>query len=36
MWLMLQQDQPDDYVVATGRTVDGPRDVPHRLRAAPG
>ena len=21
MWLMLQQDQPDDYVVATGRTV---------------
>ena len=20
MWLMLQQDQPDDYVVATGRT----------------
>ena len=21
MWLMLQQDKPDDYVVATGRTV---------------
>jgi GDPmannose 4,6-dehydratase len=21
MWLMLQQDQPDDYVVATGRTI---------------
>jgi len=21
MWLMLQQDQPDDYVVATGRTT---------------
>ena len=21
MWLMLQQDQPDDYVIATGRTV---------------
>jgi GDPmannose 4,6-dehydratase len=21
MWLMLQQDQPEDYVVATGRTV---------------
>lgn len=21
MWLMLQQDQPDDYVVSTGRTV---------------
>lgn len=21
MWLMLQQDEPDDYVVATGRTV---------------
>ncbi len=21
MWLMLQQDQPDDYVVATGRTM---------------
>ena len=21
MWLMLQQDVPDDYVVATGRTV---------------
>lgn len=21
MWMMLQQDQPDDYVVATGRTV---------------
>ena len=20
MWLMLQQDQPDDYVVATGET----------------
>ena len=20
MWLMLQQDEPDDYVVATGRT----------------
>jgi GDPmannose 4,6-dehydratase len=21
MWLMLQQDKPDDYVIATGRTV---------------
>ena len=21
MWLMLQQDKPDDYVVATGRTA---------------
>ena len=21
MWLMLQQDEPDDYVLATGRTV---------------
>ena len=21
MWLMLQQDQPDDYVIATGRTT---------------
>jgi GDPmannose 4,6-dehydratase len=21
MWLMLRQDQPDDYVVATGRSV---------------
>jgi GDPmannose 4,6-dehydratase len=21
MWLMLQQDRPDDYVVATGRTT---------------
>jgi GDPmannose 4,6-dehydratase len=21
MWLMLQQDKPDDFVVATGRTV---------------
>jgi GDPmannose 4,6-dehydratase len=21
MWLMLQQDKPDDYVVATGRTT---------------
>src|SRR4030081_1318290 len=21
MWLMLQQDEPDDYVVATGRTT---------------
>jgi GDPmannose 4,6-dehydratase len=20
MWLMLQQDQPDDYVIATGET----------------
>ena len=20
MWLMLQQDQPDDYVIATGKT----------------
>jgi GDPmannose 4,6-dehydratase len=23
MWLMLQQDQPDDYVVATGETHSG-------------
>jgi len=21
MWLMLQQDEPDDYVISTGRTV---------------
>ena len=33
MWLMLQQDEPDDYVVATGRTTYGARHVPHRLRA---
>ena len=33
MWLMLQQDQPDDYVIATGVTHDGTRDVPDRFRA---
>ena len=22
MWLMLQQDQPDDFVIATGKTFD--------------
>ena len=25
MWLMLQQDQPDDYVIATGRNTFGGR-----------
>ena len=32
MWLMLQQDAPDDYVVATGRSRHHPRVLPHRLR----
>ena len=31
MWLMLQQDEPDDYVVATGRT-DPSRVLRARLR----
>ena len=29
MWLMLQQDEPDDYVIATGRVAHDPR-VPRR------
>ena len=33
MWLMLQQDEPDDYVVATGRTTIDSRHVQARLRA---
>ena len=33
MWLMLQQDTPDDYVIATGRHDDGARHVPDRVRA---
>ena len=32
MWLMLQQDAPDDYVVATGRTDHNSRYVSHRFR----
>ena len=36
MWLMLQQDKPDDYVVATGTHDVGARHVPHRLRAMSG
>ena len=34
MWLMLQQDGPDDYVVATGADPRGARAVPAGLRAA--
>ena len=33
MWLMLQQERPDDYVIATGISDDRTRHVPHRLRA---
>ena len=32
MWLMLQQETPDDYVVATGRTTSVRRVLPDRLR----
>ena len=32
MWLMLQQPEPDDYVVATGETHTRPRAVRGRLR----
>ena len=32
MWLMLQQDEPDDYVVATGETHSVRRAVSDRLR----
>ena len=32
MWLMLQQDEPGDYVVATGRDPSGAGAVPDRLR----
>ena len=32
MWLMLQQDKPDDYVVATGPGAIGARHVPGRVR----
>ncbi len=35
MWLMLQQDQPGDYVIATERTVSR-RYVPNRVRARGG
>ena len=31
MWLMLQQDNPDDYVVGTGRNALGPGAVPGGL-----
>ena len=31
MWMMLQQDDPGDYVVATERHGDGARDVQDRL-----
>ena len=33
MWLMLQHDQPDDFVIATGRDPHGPRVRRARLRA---
>ena len=33
MWLMLQQDEPDDYVVATGETHSVREFVRARLRA---
>ena len=33
MWLMLQQDKPDDYVVATGEIAQRAR-VPRRRRSA--
>jgi nucleoside-diphosphate-sugar epimerase len=33
MWLMLQQDQADDYVIATGREPLGPRARRSRVRA---
>ena len=33
MWLMLQQDEPDDYVVATGRDALGAAVLRDRLRA---
>ena len=36
MWLMLQQDEPDDYVVATGETHTHPRVPRRRVRAARG
>ena len=32
MWLMLQQDEPDDYVIATGKCPLGPRLRRDRLR----
>ena len=32
MWLMLQQDEPGDYVIATGETHLGAGAVPDRLR----
>ena len=32
MWRMLQQDEPDDYVVATGETAHDPRAARRRLR----
>ena len=34
MWLMLQQDAPDDYVVSTGRDPRGARAVPAGVRGA--
>ena len=33
MWLMLQQDQPDDYVIATGISAFGARADRDRVRA---
>ncbi len=33
MWLMLQQDEADDYVVATGETHSHPRAARRRVRA---
>ena len=32
MWLMLQQERADDYVVATGADHDHPRVLPHRVQ----
>ena len=32
MWMMLQQDEPDDYVISTGVSALGPRSRRHRLR----
>jgi GDPmannose 4,6-dehydratase len=34
MWLMLQQDEPDDYVIATGKTHKVSDFVEMSLRAA--
>ncbi len=34
MWMMLQQSQPDDYVIATGANAQRARFCSHRLRVA--